>query len=83
MNHDRAVIICKGKAGILSKSQRQIAEETGLSRMLVNLYFQRHVNLLEEDLIKILKCLNLDQNEKILTSVDASPQIEKLEMIDK
>ena len=68
MNHSKMVMIFKGKAGMLGKSQRQIANETGISRTLINLYFQRHINLLEEDIDKILVCLGLDKNPKVIAS---------------
>ena len=73
LDHDRIVTLCKAQAAILGKSQRKIAIETGLNRTLLNFYFKRRINFLEDDAMKLLECLELgDKARKWVGSVDAS-----------
>jgi len=77
LDPNKAAAIIRGALGIQRKKQTVLANKLGLNRVLLNMYLNRKVNLLPEDIELIIEELGVDKG-KILAGANIETDNTKL-----
>jgi len=59
LNPDRSAALIRGVLGIKRRKQIELADKLGLNRVILNMFLNRKVNLLDEEVMSILTELNI------------------------
>lgn len=66
----KAAIFIRGMLGAKNLKQVYLASQVGIHRAILNLYLNRRINLLPEDIDKILNELEIDKSILLIEDLD-------------
>jgi len=59
IDRDKAALLIRGALGIQRRKQIEIAKKLGLNRVVLNLFLNRRLDLLPEDILRVMEELGL------------------------
>ena len=60
---NRCAAVIRGALGIQRKKQTELSKKIGINRVLLNLFLNRRLDLIPEDIERIMNELGIDKNK--------------------
>lgn len=67
LDPEKCASIIRGVLGVKRRKQIELADKLNLNRVVLNMYLNRRINLLPEDIEMILEELNVNPDTQIFT----------------
>ena len=74
-DHDKAAMAIRAALAVNMRSQQEVARTTGIPPNTLNAFLRRRINLVDADILRLLKELRIDEKKALMAKLSVPAQI--------